>query len=175
MKIPTQKDLNEVRKTGFRPSVMCCCIHEKKVLMLYKKEYSLWMFPQGGVDNGEEIIGAVFREIQEELGEKFKKNCIQDEILVYGDDQIEFLPEKQIADGLQTDDGISMTMIGKKFYFCAVASVSEELDIKDTEFDDYYWLEYQPAMFLAKKIHQPGKRRVTMKALNLLKEMDVIS
>jgi 8-oxo-dGTP pyrophosphatase MutT (NUDIX family) len=175
MNTPTLKDLNEVRKTGFRPSVICCCINDKKVLLMYKKEFSMWMFPQGGVNNKEEINQAALREITTELGQAVRANCVEDDILVFGDDQIEFLPEKQIPDGLQTDEGVVQKMLGKKYYFCAIASKSDVINIGETEFDDHYWLEYQPAMFLAKKVHQPGKKRITMKALNLLKELDLIS
>ncbi|OGC70189.1 hypothetical protein A2415_00770 [candidate division WWE3 bacterium RIFOXYC1_FULL_39_7] len=174
MKTLTLKEIDEVRKTGYRPSVICCCVHDKKVLFLYKKEFSMWMFPQSSVRNKEELVEAAGREIREELGESFAKNCNSADAFAFGEDMIEFLPEKQNLEELKTDDGQECKMLGKKYFYCAVAAKDETLNISETQYDDHYWLEFQPAMFLAKKIHQPGKRRITMKALELLKSLDLI-
>ena len=174
MKIPSLTDLNNDRKEGLRPSVVCCCVNEKQLLMLHKKEYNLWMLPQGGINNKESVEDALFRELEEEMGTAFVKNC-EREFLVFGEDVIEFLPGKHGVDALKTDDDEEVEMIGKKFYFCGVACLNKEFDIKKTEFSDYFWLAHSGAKGLADKIYQRGKRRVTLKIVELLKENELIS
>jgi ADP-ribose pyrophosphatase YjhB (NUDIX family) len=174
MPLPDLNALNEVRKTGYRPSVVCCCIFAKKVILVHKKEYALWAFPQSGVRNKETIEMACDRALTEEMGADFTKNCDLTTINMLGDDQVEFLPEKQGKEDLATDDGTAYKMLGKKYYFCAITCSTDQLDITKTQYDDSFWFESKPALFLTKHIHQPGKRRVTMKAITLLKEAGII-
>lgn len=173
-KPPTKETLDELRQEGFRPSVIICCINDKKVLMLHKKDYGIWMFPQGGINNDEDLNDAIFRQLEEEMGEEFVKNCDED-VIFFGDDQIEFLPGKHDNKKIVTGEGLEVDMIGKKFYLYAVACKKKDIDIKKTDFDDYFWLEYKPAMFLARKIYQRGKSRVTTKIIDLLKKEKLIN
>lgn len=174
MNVPDLNKLNEDRKTGFRPSVVCCCVNNKKVILMHKKEYALWAFPQSGVRNKESLAEACHRELLEEMGETFTANCDTESLMLLGDDQVEFLPEKQGQEDLATDDGVAYKMLGKKYYFVCIPCSSELVDISKTAFDDYYWFDSKPALFLTKRIHQPGKRRITMKAITLLKETGLI-
>lgn len=174
MKEPVLEDLDSDRKEGLRPSIVCCCINEKQLLFLHKKEYNLWMLPQGGVNNKETLGEALFRELTEEMGKEFTVNCEKD-FIVLGDDVIEFLPGKHNVEDLFTDDGTKVELKGKKFYFCALACLNRDFDIGKTEFNDYFWLEYKGAKGMADKIYQKGKRRVTLKIIELLKENNLIS
>lgn len=173
MEILSLEQLDEVRKTGFRPSVVACIVCNKKVLMVHKKEYEMWMLPQGGIANGETMVKALAREIVTELGADFYKKC-KSEMKLLGEDQVEFLPEKQGKDELKTDDGHLYKMLGKKYYFCAVECSDENLDVKNTQFDDYHWFELAPGMFIAKKMKQPGKRRTTSNALTLMQAAGLV-
>lgn len=170
---PDPKRLDEVRATGYRPTVVTCFIHNKQVLLLFKKEYRLWMMPQSGVNSGEEIHTSLFNLIKDEMGEAFVKNC-SPEILYVGEDEVEFLPDKQSGEMLQTADGKSYKMIGKHYFFFAVNVHSAEFDLSKTEFDEAYWFDSKAGLVLASKIYQSGKRRITTKALNLLKEQGII-
>jgi 8-oxo-dGTP pyrophosphatase MutT (NUDIX family) len=75
--MPTLQELNEDRKAGFRPSVLCCVVHENTVLILFNKEYSFWMFPQGGIENGENPEVSIFRALKEDFGETLWKIALR--------------------------------------------------------------------------------------------------
>lgn len=167
------QQIDEIRKTGFRPGIVCAIINNRQILFLYKKEYGLWVLPQGSINNKELPKDAIFREIEEELGTEFLKECIGS-FLILGEDKVEFTPDKYDVKELYSDAGAKLRMIGKHYYFYAVESKTQELDIKKTEYDDYFWLQYFPAHFLSQKIYQPGKRRIMVKCLSLLKEAKLL-
>lgn len=55
----------------YRPNVAFILRKPKsgKILVCRRKDYpDCWQFPQGGVDDGEDLIGALYREVQEEIG-----------------------------------------------------------------------------------------------------------
>ena len=170
----TAKQLDEMRTTGYRPTVIVCCIHEKKVLMLFKKDYRLWLLPQSGVDAKEDPVKIGLKEIKETLGATFTKKCAKT-ALYLGEDQVEFLPEKQTNEEMATADGKAFKIIGKHYYFYALACETDKIDLGETQYDEFYWFDSKPGLVLASKIYQPGKRRITMKALGLLQEKGLIS
>lgn len=165
----SQKQLDEMRATGYRPTVVVCILNDKKVLMLFKKEYRLWLLPQSGLDAKEDPAKVILKEIKETLGATFTKKC--EKTLVYlGEDQVEFLPEKQTNEEITTTDGKVFKMIGKHYYFYALNCGTDKIELGETQYDEFYWFDSKPGLVLASKIYQPGKRRITMKALGLLQE-----
>jgi hypothetical protein len=171
---PNVKQLDEMRATGYRPTVVVCCLHDKKVLMLFKKDYRLWLLPQSGLSADEDASQAILKEIKETLGASFTKKC--DKTVTYlGDDQVEFLPEKQTGEEIVTSDGKVFKMLGKHYYFYALNCSTDQIDLAETHYDEFYWFDSKPGLILASKIYQPGKRRITMKALSLLQEKGLIA
>ena len=54
---------------GYRPNVAMVVINSmNKVLICRRKNTRTWQFPQGGIDNGEDIKKAMYRELAEEVG-----------------------------------------------------------------------------------------------------------
>ena len=54
---------------GYRPNVARVVINStNKVLICRRKNTRTWQFPQGGIDNGEDIKKAMYRELSEEVG-----------------------------------------------------------------------------------------------------------
>ena len=54
---------------GYRPNVAMVVINStNKVLICRRKNTKTWQFPQGGIDNGEDIKKAMYRELSEEVG-----------------------------------------------------------------------------------------------------------
>jgi len=54
---------------GYRPNVAMVVINSMdKVLICRRKNTRTWQFPQGGIDNGEDIKKAMYRELSEEVG-----------------------------------------------------------------------------------------------------------
>ena len=55
----------------FRPNVAAILRKPKsgKILVCQRKDHpTSWNFPQGGVDKGEDLIAALYREVEEEIG-----------------------------------------------------------------------------------------------------------
>lgn len=171
--IKTLLEIDKIREKGFRPQVVGCFLNDGKVLMVYKKEHDLWQFPQGGIDNGETMEEALVREMTEELGEKFTETS-NEHISLIAEAKVAFPANKQDVRNLQTDAGEAITMKGKKYFFLAAIALESELNITETEFDDYGWVSYEEGMKLAEKIYQKGKKRITVRVLNKLKELELI-
>ena len=54
---------------GYRPNVAMVVMNStNKVLICRRKNTRKWQFPQGGIDNGEDIKKAMYRELSEEVG-----------------------------------------------------------------------------------------------------------
>lgn len=170
----TLKEVDQIRKKGFRPQVVGCFLNNRKLLLVYKKEHDLWQLPQGGIDNRETMEEALVREMAEELGEKFI-GLSKENISLISEAKVEFPAHKQDVRNLQTDEGNPITMKGKKYFFLAAISLDTNIDIAETEFDAYKWVSFDEGMMLAKKIYQKGKKRITVNVLKKLKELDLIS
>jgi putative (di)nucleoside polyphosphate hydrolase len=54
----------------YRPNTAIIAFRENKFLLInrYCDPEGAWKFPQGGIDNGEDVLAAALREFQEELG-----------------------------------------------------------------------------------------------------------
>lgn len=172
--IKTLEEIDKIRRKGFRPQVVGCFLNSGRLLLVYKKEHDLWQLPQGGIDNRETMKEALVREMKEELGEKFI-NANNQNISLISEAKVEFPANKQDVRNLQTDDGETIMMKGKKYFFLKAIVAELNIDIGETEFDDYVWVSYEEGMALAKKIYQKGKKRVTIKVLKRLRELGLIS
>lgn len=172
--IKTLEEIDTVRQRGFRPGVVACFLHDKKILLLYKKEHNLWQLPQGGIENSETIEQAFSREMSEELGAEFVEST-GGEISYVAEDKVEFPLKKQGDRDLQTDDGQPVKMKGKKYFFICAYRFNPDINIQKTEFDDSRWVNFEEGLRLADKIYQKGKQRITLKILNKLKELNLIS
>ncbi len=174
MKTPTPKQLDEVRKEGFRPGVVACVINQNKILMFYKKEYGLWQLPQGRINNKEEPISALKRVIVEELGKSFAENLAYSNAEFVEIDRMEFKPGRHKVGTLLDDGGNEVAMMGKEYYFCTVDSSSDKLEISETQFDQYFWMTFREAYFISDRIYQRGKRRITLKVISTLEQLGKI-
>ena len=74
-------------KEGYRPNVAMVVLNSKnKVLICRRTNTKTWQFPQGGVDNNENLEKAMYRELLEEVG--LRKNDVQyigesDDTIIY--------------------------------------------------------------------------------------------
>lgn len=63
-------------KEGYRPNVAMVVLNSKnKVLICRRTNTKTWQFPQGGVDNNENLEKAMYRELLEEVG--LRKDDVQ--------------------------------------------------------------------------------------------------
>ena len=164
----TQEEIDDVRKSGYRPQIIGSIVNNGRVLFMYHKEYDLWMFPQGGIDNGEDLEKAFWREMGEELGSEFVDGFDRRPSFIM-EDQSTFPPEKQGSRSLETDDGQEIYMKGKVYFVLAAEAGTDELDVSKTEFNDYKWASFDEAQDLIDLIYQRGKQRITREIVNQLK------
>ncbi|HAL50214.1 MAG: NUDIX hydrolase [Candidatus Uhrbacteria bacterium GW2011_GWD1_41_16] len=166
-------EIDVIRALGFRPQIIGVVHRNGKVLFLYNKEYDLWMFAQGGIDNGETIEQGFWRELKEELGEGFVENLHQDLKLILKDESV-FPSQTQGSRNITTDDGKEIFMKGKFYFAIAVESGIDEIDISKTEFNDYKWASFDEAQEILATIYQTGKRRILSSIVEKIKEMGLI-
>ena len=63
-----------IKKGSYRPNVAMIIMSssypdKKEVFIALRNDLvNIWQFPQGGIDNGEEVQEALFRELEEEIG-----------------------------------------------------------------------------------------------------------
>lgn len=171
---PDNKKLDELRKEGFRPGVVACILHNKKLLFLYKVDHKLWQLPQGGIEVTETYKDSLLRNMKEELGDDFANKLDIQNATVFEEDRMEFKPGKHIVEPLELADGSQVDMLGKHYFFCAVSAQDTNLNINETQFDQSFWVTFREGYFLADKMYQKGKRRVTIKALTKLNEMSLL-
>lgn len=169
----TLEILDEKRKKGFRPGVVGCFINDGKILLFFKREYNLWMLPQGGINNGEDMMTSLKGEMTEEVGEDFVKKWISEPVLIM-EDEIEFNKKRHGDRELKTDSGEDVMMVGKYYYYLVIPVKDQEIDISSTEFDEAVWVDYRKAMFLAKRIYQTNKRDALVSVLSKMKEKGFI-
>lgn len=173
MKGISTKEIDLVRAQGFRPGAVACVLHNERLLLLFKREYNLWMLPQGGIDNGERIKDSLSRELEEELGKDFMSSLEDDHIFLF-EDRIEFTKRHHGARELKTDDGEDVLMVGKHYYYYVLNSKEAEIDLSKTEFDQYKWVDYVQGIHLAQRLCQKNKGAVLQKVLDTLKEQKLI-
>ncbi len=168
LKDPSLAELDKIREKGLRPGIVACFVNDKKLLMVLKREYNLWLMPQGGISNGETPQTAILREMTEEMGKSFIDNIAGEGELLYEEGL--FFSEKIHGEReLQTDSGKVLTMTGKHYFFYVLPTKTQEVILSDTEFDDYFWMPYSAAKFITTKMYVKNKGEIILKVLELLK------
>jgi hypothetical protein len=170
----TSKMLDDIRKTGYRPQVVGAIYCDGKILMCYSEKYDLWMLPQGGVDNHENLQIAYLREMKEELGEDFINNCDKDSTKLLLQNKAQFQENKFNVRELCTDIGEQIKMIGKYYFVIIMKSTTQNIDEQKTEFDKCEWMDFKTAIEITKKIYQPSKKRIMLEIIEKMKKLDLV-
>ena len=153
--------MNEEPKSGYRLNVAMIVFNEEnKVLLCKRKNSENWQFPQGGVDDDEDITQAMYRELNEEVGLLPEQVTItaQSKDLIYYD-----IPPN-----------IRSMVLGGKFkgqaqkYFL-LKLVSGKINLtkeSNPEFDDFNWVTFWYPLHKVVDF----KKNVYRKALNEFKD-----
>lgn len=174
MRSPTLKRIDEIRKEGFRPGVVGCFVHKGKILLLFSREYKLWLLPQGGIGNKEKPEDALVREMKEELGEAFVDAWGNSKPILVLEDRIEFAKHKHADRALETDSGEEIEMVGKHYLYYVLEVPTDVVDVDEGAFDDYAWVEEKPARFLAERVYQKNKSKALQALLDELVKKKLI-
>ncbi len=124
-------------KIKYRPNVAMIILssnypHEKKIFIAQRNDIAgIWQFPQGGIDKGEEVKEALFRELEEEIGTR------DVEIIAEYPEWISYDFPPKIAKKMKPYKG------QKQRYF--LLKINDEnairLDTKHPEFDEYKFVD----------------------------------
>ena len=129
----------KAKNEGYRPNVAMVVINSmNKVLICRRKNTRTWQFPQGGIDNGEDIKKAMYRELSEEIG------LSKDDVILVGD-----------SEGTITYDipkTIRSKVLGGKFkgqeqkwFLLKLKKDNSEIKLDNEtfpEFDKYEWVSF---------------------------------
>ena len=121
------------KKNLYRPNVAMIIVSnnypaEKEIFLAKRNDMSdVWQFPQGGIDEGEEVQEALFRELKEEIGTNKVK------IIAEYPEWISYNFPPKIAKTMKPWIG------QRQRYFLVKLKKSAKIDIqtKHPEFDDY--------------------------------------
>ena len=124
-------------KTGYRLNVAMVVLNkDNKVLFCKRRNTENWQFPQGGVDENENIESAMFRELNEEVG--LEKDNV--EIKAVSQNLIYYDIPKNIRSRVL---GGKFKGQAQKYFLLKLISGDVDLNIENTpEFDKYSWVSF---------------------------------
>ena len=124
-------------KTGYRLNVAMIVLNkDNKVLFCKRRNTENWQFPQGGVDENENIESAMFRELNEEVGLEKDNVAIKavSQNLIYYD-----IPKNIRSRVL----GGKFRGQAQKYFLLKLISGDVDLNIENTpEFDKHSWVPF---------------------------------
>lgn len=123
---------------GYRPNVgMVIVNRDKQVFWAKRSGMDAWQFPQGGIQPGEELEEAMYRELHEEVG------LHPDEVMILGqtEEWVKYLfgSEKKTSGG--------ETYIGQKqiWFLLELIVPDDSINLQSAdyhEFDDWTWVDF---------------------------------
>ena len=160
MKLPDDQSID---KDGYRPNVgIILCNGGGQVLWARRSRHDGWQFPQGGVERGESVLTAVYRELYEEVG------LLPEHVEVIGHTQkwLRYdVPRTHIR-----SQRIAFRGQKQMWYLLHMLADDEQVCLDHAErpeFDEWRWIDYwQPLKQIVS-----FKRRVYRRALTELEPM----
>lgn len=131
--------MNVIDSNGYRPNVgIVICNRIGQVMWAKRIGQSAWQFPQGGIDQGEKLEDALFRELEEEVGLKE----VDVSVLHQTKEWLHYdLPQNYIR---QHKDPVCIGQ-KQKWFLLSLESDESAVQLKgdvQPEFDDWQWVSY---------------------------------
>jgi hypothetical protein len=173
---PDIAGIEAVRSQGFQPVVMSGFLQNDKILLLHQRTHNNWQLPQSNLQNKTALLADFAKIVSSEVGPDFAKSS--QDILLIGDDQIEFPPDVRNTKQVKLDSGAGVDLVGKKYYFFTAKIGDVDVQANSREYDQYVWVGLQQAKDLVKTTNVGGKLRITdrfidhLGGLGLLKDSD---
>jgi len=140
----------------YRPNVAMIIVSnsypEKKEIFIAQRNdlTDIWQFPQGGIDEGEEVKDALFREMEEEIGTKSA------DIIAEYPEWISYDFPPKILKKMKPYKGQN-----QKYFLMKLAEDAEiELDTKHPEFSDYKFVSVEEVLNLTAHFKKPVYEKV---------------
>ena len=172
-KEPSKTEIEDIWARSWRPNVVICVTNHAKVLMCFHEKFSLWQFPQGGIEPGESVLEALAWELSEELGEEFAQSCMKSPVFL-GADRITFRSKATIQTNPTQGEPQEIKIKGKVYYIYQVTSATAEIDVGLTDFSRVRWCDFREGNEICDSIYQRSKQDLTRKTLKLLNDSGVI-
>ena len=144
------------KKDLYRPNVAMIIVsnnypNKKEIFIAQRNDLKdIWQFPQGGIDQGEEVQEALFRELEEEVG------TAQASIVAEYPEWISYdFPEK-ISKKMKPYKGQTQRYYLLKFEEDAVINLAT----KHPEFDDYKFVSVDEVLSLTAHFKKPVYEKV---------------
>ncbi len=144
------------KKDLYRPNVAMIIVsndypQKKEIFLAHRNDMSdVWQFPQGGIDEGEEVHEALFRELEEEIGTG------EVEVVAEYPEWISYDFPPKIAKNMKP-------FIGQKQKYFLVKlqkSAKINLDTEHPEFSDYKFVDVDEALGLSASFKKEVYRSV---------------
>ncbi len=144
------------KKNLYRPNVAMIIVsnnypQKKEIFIAQRNDLSdIWQFPQGGIDDGEEVQEALFRELKEEIGTKKVK------IIAEYPKWISYDFPAKIAKKMKPYKG------QRQRYFLVKLKKSAKIDIATEcpEFSDYKFVKVDDVLALSASFKQSVYKKV---------------
>jgi len=171
------KHVDQVKRTGYRPSVIAALIFQGKVGMFRSNKYPGFEFVQGGIEGIETPLEAIKREVIEELGYWFYSKCN------FPPQNLKFLFEEKmktkIKGELVTQTGEKIKPVGKQYVVFGVILKEKgelpEINEEDSKwkgttvkFHEHRWVGPNEARKLAATITNPIKKEIALRTIDCL-------
>jgi len=144
------------KKDLYRPNVAMIILSnnypdKKEIFIAQRNDLSeVWQFPQGGIDEGEEVQEALFREMKEEIGTKKAK------IIAEYPEWISYDFPSKIAKKMKPYKGQKQ----RYFLLKLKKSAKIDLDTKHPEIDDYKFVKVKDALSLSASFKKDVYKKV---------------
>lgn len=121
------KKYKENGTVSYRPSVRGVILKDRKLALVYSQKYNYYKFPGGGIDEGENHIQTLIREVKEESGLDVKPETVK-----------EFGYVKRIEKGKLTDKFIQENF----YYLCDAEDTVGNQILDDYEYEQGFELQF---------------------------------
>lgn len=174
--------LNTLKNDGFRPTLICAMMMKGKVALFSSNRYPGWEFLQGGIEFNELPIETFEREVAEELGYSFYKECN------FPPKRFDWLFEERlktkIKEKVLTAEGVEIAPQAKYYIIFAAEMDAEkfpEINPEDFAFSGTTvklhkckWVGYDESINLVGKIQSTNKREIVIRVLDKLKDKGLL-
>ena len=144
------------KKDLYRPNVAMIIVshnypNQKELFIAQRNDLlDIWQFPQGGIDEGEEVHEALFRELEEEIGTD-KANIVSEYPEWISYDFPPKIAKKMIPYKGQTQ---------RYFLLKLEENAQINLDTEHPEFSDYKFVSVEEALRMSAHFKKPVYERV---------------
>jgi len=138
------KNYSSLDPTLVRPSARAIIIRDGKIALVYSELYDYYKFAGGGIEEGEDEVTALCREVREEIGLRVKKETVRP----YG----QALRKEKRGEVVLVQNNI--------FFLCDAEDASEKRDLDEYEEEEKFvlrWVAPQEAIQV-NRTHPHGKK-----------------